>query len=103
MRKNLGSWLAVLLGLAVVSQAAAALAAGAWELQEDFVRAAEQVSPAVVSLKCLRVVPVAPFPTLEEEFFPGGRLLKASFGNCGLRLISAKWGKAPELSSTAGV
>lgn len=71
MRKNLGRWLAGSAWLAVIFQAAAALAAGAWELQEDFVRAAEQVSPAVVSLKCLRVVPVAPFPTLEEEFFRG--------------------------------
>ncbi len=57
--------------LVLVLQPVPALTVGARELQEDFVRAAEQVSPAVVSLKCLRVVAVAPFPTLEEEFFRG--------------------------------
>ncbi|AEB09869.1 trypsin-like peptidase domain-containing protein [Desulfobacca acetoxidans] len=46
-------------------------AASAMELQQDFVRAVEQVAPAVVSLKCVRVVTVAPFPGFDEEFFRG--------------------------------
>jgi S1-C subfamily serine protease len=47
------------------------LAAGALELQQDFVRAAERVSPAVVSLKCVRVVNLSPFAGIDEEFFRG--------------------------------
>lgn len=47
------------------------LAASALELQQDFVRAAERVSPAVVSLKSVRVVQVAPFAGIDEEFFRG--------------------------------
>jgi serine protease Do len=47
------------------------LAASAMDLQQDFVRAAERVSPAVVSLKCARVVNVSPFPGIDEEFFRG--------------------------------
>jgi len=46
-------------------------AASALELQQDFVRAAERVSPAVVSLKCERAVRVSPFPGFDEEFFRG--------------------------------
>ena len=47
------------------------LAASAQELQQDFVRAAERVSPSVVSIKCVRVVNVAPFGGIDEEFFRG--------------------------------
>lgn len=47
------------------------IAAGALELQQDFVRAAERVSPSVVSLKCVRVVNVSPFAGIDEEFFRG--------------------------------
>jgi S1-C subfamily serine protease len=46
-------------------------AASALELQQDFVRAAERVSPSVVSLKCVRVVNVSPFAGIDEEFFRG--------------------------------
>ena len=48
-----------------------AVAAGAQELQQDFVRAAERVSPSVVSIKSTRVVNVAPFGGVDEEFFRG--------------------------------
>ena len=48
-----------------------ALAAGAQELQQDFVQAAERVSPSVVSIKCERVVNVAPFGGIDEDFFRG--------------------------------
>ena len=47
------------------------LAASAQELQQDFVRAAERVNPSVVSIKCVRVVNVAPFGGIDEEFFRG--------------------------------
>lgn len=48
-----------------------ALAGSAFDLQQDFVRAAERVSPAVVSIKCVRVVAVGPMFGLDEEFFRG--------------------------------
>ena len=51
--------------------AAEALAIGAQELQQDFVRAADRVSPSVVSIKCVRVVNVPPFGGIDEEFFRG--------------------------------
>jgi serine protease Do len=48
-----------------------ALAVSAQELQQDFVRAADRVSPSVVSIKSTRVVNVAPFGGMDEEFFRG--------------------------------
>jgi len=48
-----------------------ALAVSAQELQQDFVRAADRVSPSVVSIKSTRVVNVAPFGGIDEEFFRG--------------------------------
>lgn len=51
--------------------AAGSLAITAQDLQQDFVRAADRVSPSVVSIKCVRVVNVAPFGGIDEEFFRG--------------------------------
>jgi serine protease Do len=48
-----------------------ALAGSAVGLQEDFIRVADQVSPAVVSLQCTRVVSVSPFQGIPEDFFRG--------------------------------
>ena len=47
------------------------LAVHAQELQQDFVRAADRVGPSVVSIKSTRVVNVAPFGGVDEEFFRG--------------------------------
>jgi serine protease Do len=55
----------------LVSSPSHTLAASAVELQQDFVRAAERVSPSVVSIKCVRVVDVSPFAGIDEEFFLG--------------------------------
>ena len=60
-----------ILTLFLCGTATGALAIGAQELQQDFVRAADRVSPSVVSIKCVRVVNVAPFGGIEEEFFRG--------------------------------
>lgn len=40
-------------------------------LQQDFIRVVEDVLPAVVSLRSMRVVTVSPFPGLPEDFFRG--------------------------------
>jgi serine protease Do len=47
-----------------------ALAVGAKGLQDDFIRVAQQVMPAVVSLKAVKVVTVQPFAP-KEDFFRG--------------------------------
>ena len=69
--KHLQVWFLRLLILVSFLCPAPAGAAGAQELQQDFVRAAQRVSPAVVSLKCVRVVNVSPFAGIDEEFFRG--------------------------------
>jgi len=61
----------LLLSLLLLWTATWALAASAQELQQDFVRAAERVSPSVVSIKCVRVVNVTPFGGFDEDFFRG--------------------------------
>jgi serine protease Do len=61
----------LLLGWWSVSLPIPVLAASAMELQQDFVRAAERVSPSVASIKCVRVVNVSPFAGIDEEFFRG--------------------------------
>jgi S1-C subfamily serine protease len=61
----------LLLTIVLLASYSQALAAGAQELQQDFVRAAEQVSPSVVSMKCVKVVNVAPFGGIDEDFFRG--------------------------------
>jgi len=63
--------LSLIVLLAFVFTALPALAVSAFDLQQDFVRAAERVSPAVVSIKCVRVVAVGPMMGFEEEFFRG--------------------------------
>jgi serine protease Do len=63
--------LSIVIFLTVFSLAAPVGAVSAFDLQQDFVRAAERVSPAVVSIKCVRVVAVAPMFGFEEEFFRG--------------------------------
>ncbi len=68
---RLSHFLMLLLALLLFGFSAPALAAGAQELQQDFVQAAERVSPSVVSIKCERVVNVAPFGGIDEEFFRG--------------------------------
>ncbi|MFP3867311.1 MAG: trypsin-like peptidase domain-containing protein [Desulfobacteraceae bacterium] len=40
-------------------------------LQQDFIRVVEHIMPSIVSLRCLRVVTVSPFPGLGEDFFRG--------------------------------
>ncbi len=47
-----------------------ALAVGAKGLQDDFIRVAQQVMPAVVSLKALKIVTVKPYG-IPEDFFRG--------------------------------
>ncbi len=69
-----GPWLAVAVVLGCVALILAGrpvLAISAFDLQQDFVRAAERVSPAVVSIKCVRVVNVGPMFGFDEEFFRG--------------------------------
>jgi serine protease Do len=68
---RLTTTLCLLLPLLLFLNAAPTLAASAQDLQQDFVRAAERVSPSVVSIKCVRVVDVAPFGGFDEDFFRG--------------------------------
>ena len=63
--------LTLFLAAAVILWAAAAPAASAFDLQQDFVRATERVAPAVVSIKCVREVDVGPMLSFDEEFFRG--------------------------------
>jgi len=65
------TWAACLLAVSLLLSPAPALAVSAFDLQQDFVRAAERVSPAVVSIKCVRVVDVGPMFGFDEEFFRG--------------------------------
>jgi serine protease Do len=63
--------LLIIFSVMLVLPPAPTLAATALEMQQDFVRAAERVSPSVVSIKCVRVVNVSPFAGIDEEFFRG--------------------------------
>jgi S1-C subfamily serine protease len=64
-------WIITVITLSALLLPTHLFAASALELQQDFVRAAERVSPSVVSLKCVRVVNVSPFAGIDEEFFRG--------------------------------
>lgn len=64
-------WLLTLSLMLLTGVPARAVNSTAVGLQRDFIRVVEQVMPSVVSLRCLRVVRVSPFPTLREDFFRG--------------------------------